>query len=622
MKIAFLYFNEKNQPIRPGADSEAAYYLYCVEMALQAPAQQSAQIFLKYISDKQNDKGTEAKYPNVYALGQDKEIRRFLSTLPQDALLNFICVVGVGVIPNLVKAVDRNRKEYFSLNDLFSKHVDVNDDDAKDLKDSKKSGETNALSASKEAETNAAHDVKEVKDKSEAKNTREIRDTREARVLPTVTLPPKTVAGAGTPPEANVRDYEGGGSTAIVPSSCHGWPHSPAVRKEIEAAGFLFRPLMIKKDRCVCDTCGAEMAGWRQWHYPWLFHNWPRHNINFGPPRMIEAVRRILMTEAVTDGFTNSEINSDLEVFTIISDYLLDEDDTRLLNEQPVNEQANENENKLAQDKATQDKLNQQKIVQDKVKSHQATIDYYINSFVLTCQFSQENPQKRISSISNMLVNRDYMLSMYTTYTICESFAEFQKYPLVKYAHVYLQSNILSRLPCDLTGFRFAIQKILFTENLEDHMHGKPYYDASVVNISNQYLPDDNDNLPGSSQPSSNGSDSKQVAETRIVLSAQNQRKSSGDYYIKNFLLYFQFTQQRKEPERRLSSIKDLLSPDGSEYQMPLYPVEYVEASFKDKDSASIAWLYAKAYNNAKDKSKAANKVEISPPTTFACVPT
>ena len=55
------------------------------------------------------------------------------------------------------------------------------------------------------------------------------------------------------------------------------WPHSPQLRREIEAACFVFRPMMIKRDRCVCDTCGVEVSGWRAWHNPWTFHDLSRH---------------------------------------------------------------------------------------------------------------------------------------------------------------------------------------------------------------------------------------------------------------------------------------------------------------------------------------------------------
>lgn len=55
------------------------------------------------------------------------------------------------------------------------------------------------------------------------------------------------------------------------------WPHSPQLRKEIEKAGFVFRPMMIKRDRCVCDKCEVEVSGWRPWHDPSLFHDELRH---------------------------------------------------------------------------------------------------------------------------------------------------------------------------------------------------------------------------------------------------------------------------------------------------------------------------------------------------------
>jgi len=44
------------------------------------------------------------------------------------------------------------------------------------------------------------------------------------------------------------------------------WMHSPELRRDIEAAGFVYRPMMIKRDRCVCETCGVEVSGWREWY--------------------------------------------------------------------------------------------------------------------------------------------------------------------------------------------------------------------------------------------------------------------------------------------------------------------------------------------------------------------
>jgi len=50
------------------------------------------------------------------------------------------------------------------------------------------------------------------------------------------------------------------------------WPHSTSLRHAIERAGFVYRPMMIKRDRCVCTSCGVEASGWRSWHDPMLLH--------------------------------------------------------------------------------------------------------------------------------------------------------------------------------------------------------------------------------------------------------------------------------------------------------------------------------------------------------------
>jgi len=56
------------------------------------------------------------------------------------------------------------------------------------------------------------------------------------------------------------------------------WPHTDHLRRVVERAGFVFRPMMVKRDRCVCDTCGVEVSGWRPWHNPWLFHDWSKNH--------------------------------------------------------------------------------------------------------------------------------------------------------------------------------------------------------------------------------------------------------------------------------------------------------------------------------------------------------
>src|SRR5688572_909021 len=39
--------------------------------------------------------------------------------------------------------------------------------------------------------------------------------------------------------------------------------------------------MMIKRDRTVCDTCGAEVSGWRPWYEPRSFHDYSKHNAQF-----------------------------------------------------------------------------------------------------------------------------------------------------------------------------------------------------------------------------------------------------------------------------------------------------------------------------------------------------
>lgn len=61
------------------------------------------------------------------------------------------------------------------------------------------------------------------------------------------------------------------------------WPHSIEARHAIERAGFTFRPMMIKRDRVVCDDCLREVSGFRAYHNPSLFHDFSRHDPNFRP---------------------------------------------------------------------------------------------------------------------------------------------------------------------------------------------------------------------------------------------------------------------------------------------------------------------------------------------------
>lgn len=59
------------------------------------------------------------------------------------------------------------------------------------------------------------------------------------------------------------------------------WPHSLDLRRMIERAGFTFRPMMIKRDRTVCDTCGAEVSGHRPWYDIRTFHDYSKHAVQY-----------------------------------------------------------------------------------------------------------------------------------------------------------------------------------------------------------------------------------------------------------------------------------------------------------------------------------------------------
>lgn len=55
------------------------------------------------------------------------------------------------------------------------------------------------------------------------------------------------------------------------------WPHSVNIFNDIVKAGFDFRPMMTKRDRCACNTCNAEVSGWRPWMNPKNFHVAAKH---------------------------------------------------------------------------------------------------------------------------------------------------------------------------------------------------------------------------------------------------------------------------------------------------------------------------------------------------------
>jgi len=79
-----------------------------------------------------------------------------------------------------------------------------------------------------------------------------------------------------------------------------GWPHSAQLRGEVEAAGFSFRPMMIKRDRCVCDDCKVEVNGWKPWHNPLSFHNYDKHKIK-PPGHLFHAPNSAAVSMMVTE---------------------------------------------------------------------------------------------------------------------------------------------------------------------------------------------------------------------------------------------------------------------------------------------------------------------------------
>jgi hypothetical protein len=59
------------------------------------------------------------------------------------------------------------------------------------------------------------------------------------------------------------------------------WPYSSEERNKWESAGFVFRPMMIKRDRMVCEGCGVEVSGLAPWAQLQYYHNYEKHGDGF-----------------------------------------------------------------------------------------------------------------------------------------------------------------------------------------------------------------------------------------------------------------------------------------------------------------------------------------------------
>lgn len=108
------------------------------------------------------------------------------------------------------------------------------------------------------------------------------------------------------------------------------WPHDFAVRKELAVAGFLFKPMLIKRDRCICETCKVEIAEWKPWDRPWNMHNASKH-----PPGTLmtnEKIRTVVLenmwlqrcgvVEALEGAHTLTGLPRELNIIT--ATYLFD----------------------------------------------------------------------------------------------------------------------------------------------------------------------------------------------------------------------------------------------------------------------------------------------------------
>lgn len=89
------------------------------------------------------------------------------------------------------------------------------------------------------------------------------------------------------------------------------WPHSPALLQEIKAAGFVFRPSMLKRDKCVCETCAVVVNGWRSWHNPWSFHNYAKHVPSFRPEitKLLQNSNSRVVSTLLTEAYKRKKTN-------------------------------------------------------------------------------------------------------------------------------------------------------------------------------------------------------------------------------------------------------------------------------------------------------------------------
>lgn len=89
------------------------------------------------------------------------------------------------------------------------------------------------------------------------------------------------------------------------------WPHSKALREAIEAAGFVYRPMMIKRDLFKCEKCGVEVSGFMPWHEPMLFHNFSKHPDAFKTV-LVKTLETVSLVEKAMTEFNlkNAKVSS------------------------------------------------------------------------------------------------------------------------------------------------------------------------------------------------------------------------------------------------------------------------------------------------------------------------
>lgn len=291
MKNGVIYFNKEGKEITAGNTSAAENYIACVEAILKLdPLEDDNKVRSEFLKNINNIKNINNGFAELEKLLKKPGIYHSLMTYKGIDLRHFICVCGVGAdLFGIQKVKLESGVEYEGFEDFKEKL-------------SKRKIESTLISAGLDSSsltstTQVTTAVVETNAKPNA-----------GALIPATTAAAATAADAPTSRQVaqNSERYK-----AIVLHTIPNWKprtakpacwdmHSLEVLNEAEGAGFTHHAMMIKKDRCVCDTCGVEVSGIRPWTSFWALHNYAKHDSNFGPEFAMAAARRLLVVESMT----------------------------------------------------------------------------------------------------------------------------------------------------------------------------------------------------------------------------------------------------------------------------------------------------------------------------------